>query len=84
MAAILFLIGVLLGTAAPVSLAAVTATQWVAISLMAAKGIPDAVKLERQLDVFIKSPAFAQWAAANGEMAIRLQPGITTFNHTAY
>lgn len=73
----LVLIGLLLGTAAPASLAAVTTLQWAQLSLILANGAvklaPGALRQEVALIQFMQSPAFRQMLAANGEAAIRWQ-----------
>lgn len=81
---LLIVLGLILGTAAPASLGAITALQWVEIGLTLGN---DAIKLPgqyRQFQAIVNSPAFRVWVAANGEAAMRLQPGITTFNGIAY
>lgn len=78
MTALLVVLGVILGTAAPVSLAAITATQWATIGLVLAKGVPGALRANQALIKELQSPAFRAWVAANGETAIRLQPGEST------
>lgn len=80
MHALLLLIGLLLGTAAPSSLAAITTLQWIELGVTVAN---DAVKLPKelrefqqgaqQLRAFTESPAFRQMLAANGEAAIKWQ-----------
>lgn len=76
MHALLLLIGLLLGTAPPISLAAISTLQWIELGVTVAGDVPKAVKMNRQLMQIVQSPAFARWVAANGAAAIRLQPGI--------
>ena len=78
MSALLVVIGLLLGTAAPASLGAITALQWAELGITVAGDARDMIKLQQQLAVMVNSPAFRAWAAANGDAAIRLQPGIST------
>jgi hypothetical protein len=73
LSALLIVIGLLLGTAAPASIAAITTLQWVQLSLALAKGIPQVIKADQQVIAFIQSPAFRVMLAANGEAAIRWQ-----------
>lgn len=77
---LLLLIGLLLGTAPPASLAAISTLQWIELGVTVAN---DAVKLPedlkqfhqeaQQLRAFVKSPTFARILAANGEAAIKWQ-----------
>lgn len=77
MAAILVLLGLLLG--APVaSVASITTLQWVVIGLNAASTGKDTVKFVKALQKEFNSPQFRAWAAANGDLAIRLRPGEIT------
>ena len=84
MSALLILIGLLLGTAAPASLAAVSTLQWVMIGLTVAGDAQKGVKVAQELYVLSQNPAFRAMVAANGDVAIRLRPGITTINNIAY
>ncbi len=75
---LLILLGLLGGFATPVSLAAITPLQWVSVGLAVAG---KAQKLPGDLARFqalVESPAFRAWVAANGEAAIKLQPGEVT------
>lgn len=56
---------------APVT-GALTAVQIASLAGMGAQAVPQAVGAVR----FLESPTVRAWAAANGEQAIRLQPGI--------
>jgi hypothetical protein len=58
--------------------AAMTPTLWAIFALGQVGNIRGAIKTEKQLAAFVNSPAFRAWAAANGEAAIRLQPGEVT------
>ncbi len=78
MAALLVAIGLLLGTSAPASLAAITTLQWVELSLTLAGKVPKVIKTAKEIEIIINSPQFRAWAAANGEAAIRLRPGLST------
>lgn len=77
MSALLVVIGLLLGTAAPASLAAVTTLQWAELGLIvgndAIKLAPRALRDERALVQFLQSPAFRLMLARNGDAAIRWQ-----------
>jgi len=75
LATLLLVIGLILGTAAPASLAAVTSLQWVIISLTLADYGVKGVKDVKKLDAFIHTPQFQAWAAANGDYVIRTYPG---------
>lgn len=65
----------LLGT--PVT-GAITYFQAAALVGTVAKDLPSVVKLLEFLRTQSQTPAFREWAARNGEAAIRLQPGIST------
>ncbi len=78
MAAIAVALGLMLGTGAPVALGALTTFQIAQLAIMGIKIAPKAINTERQIIQILNSPAFAQWVAANGDAAIRLQPGEST------
>ncbi len=68
----------MLGTGGPVALGALTTFQIAQLAIMGIKIAPKAINTERQIIQILNSPAFAQWVAANGDTAIRLQPGEST------
>ncbi len=74
-AALAIALSVLLGS--PV-VGALTATQIAALAGIALKGVPTGIKVNAQVIAFLNSAQFRAMAAANGEMAIQLQPGIIT------
>ena len=85
MGAVLALIGVLLGSAAaPASLGAISALQWVELSLTLAKGVPTVIKLDANLLAILQSKDFQDMvkanAAANGDYVIRVYPGNNNFS----
>ena len=57
------------------SFAAMTPMLW---AMFALNNLPGAIKTERQVIAFLNSPAGRAWVAANGEAAMRLQPGEIT------
>lgn len=75
MSALLLALGLILGTAAPASIGAVTALQWAQVGLSLAQGIPQVIKADKQLLALVQSPEFRDWVKANGEGAIREYPG---------
>jgi hypothetical protein len=58
--------------ASPVT-GALTLPQIAALAGIALKGLPAAIKTERQLIAYLNSPQFRAMAAANGEAAIKWQ-----------
>ena len=78
MAALLIVLGLVGGFATPASLGAITVLQWVGIGLTVADKAVRLPKELRQFEALVNSPAFRAWAAANGEVAIRLRPGEIT------
>lgn len=90
MSALLLLLGLLAGSAvAPASIAAITPIMWATIGINAAAAGPQVIKFVEAIKAEMKitgvkfgqpelPPDFAQWVAANGDTAIRLQPGIIT------
>ena len=58
--------------------AAMTPTLWALFAIGQIGNVKGAIKTEQQLIAFMNSPEFRAWAAANGEAAIRLRPGLIT------
>lgn len=56
--------------------AALTVAQIITLAGEAAQALPVAVQEQKQIDAYVHSPQFRKWVAANGEAAIRLQPGV--------
>ena len=77
-AAVAVVLGLLLGGSGPIALGALTTFQIAQLAVMGIKIAPKALKTEQQIIQLLNSPAFAQWVAANGDAAIRLQPGLST------
>lgn len=69
-ATLAIIISLLIGS--PVG-AALTLPQIAALAGVIIKGLPAAIKTEKQLYAFVNSPAFAQMLARNGDAAIRWQ-----------
>lgn len=78
MAALAVALGLLLGASGPIAIGALTTFQIAQLALMGIKIVPGALKTERQVIAFLDSPQFRAWAAANGDLAIRLRPGEVT------
>lgn len=73
MSALLVAIGLVLGTAAPASLAVITPLQWALLGINVAGDVRQAVQLERSLAILLRNPSVRLMLAANGEAAIRWQ-----------
>lgn len=58
--------------------AAMTPTLWLLFALGHVGDIKTVVKTTKDIEKLVNSPQFRAWAAANGEAAIRLQPGEKT------
>ncbi len=58
--------------------AAMTPLLWASFAVGQIGNIRGAIKTEKQLRILVNSPQFRAWVAANGEAAIRLQPGEIT------
>lgn len=80
MSALLIVLGLILGHTV-VSLASVTTLEWIVVGLTVADDARQGVKLAVELKALSENPAFRAWVAANGDAAIRLQPGVQTFNY---
>jgi len=76
-AALALVLSIILGSTVTAG-SALTTAQIVSLALIAAKHGPQAIAALRALDELVKTPAFREWAARNGEKAIMLQPGIIT------
>lgn len=79
MAAVLLVLSLILGHTV-ISLAGVTTLEWVIVGLTVADDAKQGIKMAQELYALSQNPAFRAWVAANGDTAIRLRPGIQTFN----